>query len=328
MRTISLFIPVLLVLTFLGCRNDDSYKPTPQEQTGNEKIELALTTRIGTTVGEQLTKYVKSLNLLLFRENTDGNYVLFRSELLTKAQLEALTAGRDNAEAGFTELKVFTFESVPLANYQIVGVGNIADSTGEALPNVSLRNAEVGTEMSQVIAQVKNAEQSSRLFMGTTGIIAAGTTGDTPQVLRMYRKVSMFALTLEKIPNVVNQIAMQIENTYGAFDMKGSYVSGSGIIVFATNNYVQQVQDSITLTYVTLPTISGDSTAFEATFYLVNGPKQIVTLPKYILKPNTITKVTATIDTDQPGNTWKVDIGTVITVNVEWNVDQEPPITI
>ena len=60
----------------------------------------------------------------------------------------------------------------------------------------------------------------------------------------------------------------------------------------------------------------------------VNGPKQPITLPKYVLKPNTITKVTATIDPDQPGNIWKVNVNSLIDVDVEWNVDQEPPITI
>ena len=96
----------------------------------------------------------------------------------------------------------------------------------------------------------------------------------------------------------------------------------------ANDAYTQQVQDSITLTYVTLPTVSGDSSSFQASFYLVGGPKQVVNLPKYILRPNTITKVTATIDTDQSGNLWKVDINTLITVDVEWSVEQEPPITI
>ncbi|MEI3125518.1 MAG: hypothetical protein V8T44_06560 [Odoribacter splanchnicus] len=47
-----------------------------------------------------------------------------------------------------------------------------------------------------------------------------------------------------------------------------------------------------------------------------------------MLKPNTITKVTATIDPDQPGNIWKVNVNSLIDVDVEWNVDQEPPITI
>ena len=110
--------------------------------------------------------------------------------------------------------------------------------------------------------------------------------------------------------------------------MVGAYTPGDDIFVHADNSYTQQVQDSITLTYITLPTVSGDSSTFQSVFYLVDGPKQIVDLPKYFLRPNTITKVTATIDTDQPGNLWKVDINTIITVDVEWNVEQEPPITI
>ena len=72
------------------------------------------------------------------------------------------------------------------------------------------------------------------------------------------------------------------------------------------------------MTYVTLPTVAGDSSTFLTTFYLVNGPKQPITLPKYVLKPNTITKVTATIDPDQPGNIWKVNVNSLIDVDVEW----------
>lgn len=47
-----------------------------------------------------------------------------------------------------------------------------------------------------------------------------------------------------------------------------------------------------------LPTVEGDSTTILTTFYLSGGTKLPVTLPKYVFRPNTITKVTATIDPD------------------------------
>ena len=328
MKRIFLYLPLFLLLGFTGCRNDDSYKPTEPEPTGPEAIDLTLTTRVGATVGDELTKYVKSLNLLLFRENGAGDYVLYRNVLLNKAQLDALSKGTGEADAGFTALKEYIFDALPIDNYKIVGIGNVTDSTGAAMREVALQGAENGNNMSQILAVVADGNQATRLFLGVTDVVRAGATASNPPVLRLYRKVSMFALTLEKIPDVVNQIAMQIGNTYGSFNMNGEYTSGSDIIVTAMNSYAQQVRDSITLSYVTLPTSVGDSSTFQATFYLIDGPKQVVDLPKYVLKPNTITKVTATIDTDQPGNIWKVDVGTIITVDVEWNVDQEPPITI
>ena len=77
-----------------------------------------------------------------------------------------------------------------------------------------------------------------------------------------------------------------------------------------------------------LPTVEGDSTTILATFYLSGGTKLPVVFPKYVFRSNTITKVTATINPDQSGNTWKVDVNSLITVDVEWNVDQEPSIII
>lgn len=315
-------------LFFSGCRNDDSYKPESPDSSTSGKLSLVLTTRVGTTIGDPLTQYVKSLNLLLFRANETGSFDLYRMVSLNKEQLETLENGEDDAEAGFTALKEFTFDNVPLDDYQIVGIGNVVDSTGAVLPNVTLKGAVTGNDMSQIIAEITDNNQASRLFLGQTETVRAGATQSAPIILRMFRKVSMFALTLEKIPDVVNQISMDITNTYGSFNMAGTYTSGNDIFVHADNSYTQQVQDSITLTYVTLPTVSGDSSTFQSTFYLVDGPKQVVNLPKYLLRPNTITKVTATIDTDQSGNLWKVDINTIISVDVEWNVEQEPPITI
>lgn len=327
MKRSFLYLPILLALALAGCRTDDSFKPD-EPDSGPGRLALTLTTRVGTTVGDPLTQYVKSLNLLLFRENEAGNFVLYRTEVLTKAQLDALSDGEGDTEPGFTALKAFTFDNVPLDNYQIVGIANVVDSTGAALRDVTLQGATLGNDKAQIMAAVLDGSQASRLFLGMTGTVTVGATGAEPQQIRLFRKVAMFALTLEKIPDVVNQIAMDIANIYGSFDMAGTYTPGSSSTVNAFNLYSGAVQDSITLTYVTLPTVSGDSTTFQSTFYLVNGPKQIVTLPKYVLKANTITKVTATIDIDQPGNLWKVNVGTVISADVEWNVDQEPPITI
>lgn len=324
MKTIFLLI---VIAVLVSCRNDASYKQNAVVPARPGAIDLALTGRVGAVVGDELTKYVKSLNLFLFREDGAGKYYLFRSVALTKAQLEALSVSA-GGESGFTEPKLFTFDTVPVANYKIVGIGNAIDSAGGVLPYVKLQGVVIGNDPSQILASVSDGEQSSRMFLGMTGTIQVGAIGDNRPVLSLYRKVSMFALTLEKIPNVVDRIDMEIGNTYGKFDMNGAFVPGSDILVFDSSRYQQQVQDSITLTYVTLPTVSGDSSSLQATFYIVDGPKQVVSLPKYVLKPNTITKVTATIDTDQPGDRWKVDVTTLISVDVEWNVDQEPPITI
>lgn len=320
------FCFVLLSLFTLGaCHNDDSYKqnqPEPQQPTD---ITLMLAGRVGTVVGDSLSEYIDALNLLLFRENTAGNYQLYRQKTLTKNELRALANGDLSSEAGFTVFKEVSFDTVPVGNYRIVGVGNVLDSTGLAVNGVAFNGLTTGASMTDVTVSVRDGDESPRLFLGMTNTISAGSN-DAQPVLRLYRKVSMFALTLLKIPDVVNRIDMEFGETSGNFNMEGNY-SGN-IFVLATTQYTQQVQDSITLNYVTLPTVQGDSTSILATFYLSGGTKQPVTLPKYVFAPNTITKVTATIDPDQSGNTWKVNINSLITVNVEWNVDQEPPITI
>ena len=301
MRGVYLFGGLLLLIILQACREDDSYKPYPPAKDSTGNIAVALAGRVGTVVGENLTTYVKSLNLFLFRENTTG----------------------------FTVPREFVFDSVPLANYKIVGVGNVQDSLGNALPNVSLQGVTAGSTLNQVLVVVRSGEEASRLFWGSSDVVQVGATSETNlPVLSLYRKVAMFALTLEKIPSVVDRIDMDIEMVNSSFNMNGTFPGRTGSYVFVSNQYRQQVKDSITLTYVTLPTVAGDSSTFLTTFYLVNGPKQPITLPKYVLKPNTITKVTATIDPDQPGNIWKVNVNSLIDVDVEWNVDQEPPITI
>lgn len=327
MKKVYLCFLLFVLVAFEACRNDESYKQNEPEPSEPADISLVLTGRIGSMVGDSLYDYIGSLNLLLFRENSTGDYVLYRQRILNKQQLKELANGEGTAEAGFTIYKEVTFDTVPVDNYRIVGVGNVLDTLGQALPNVSLQGVTTGALMTDILATVRNGDESSRLFWGMTGIIRAGADAEPP-VMTLYRKVSMFALTLLKIPDVVNRIDMEFDPTYGSFNMQGNYTPESGIPVFALREYTQQVQDSITLNYIMLPTVTGDSTSILATFYLSGGVKQAVTLPKYIFKPNTITKVTATIDVDQPGQAWKVDINTLISVDTEWNVDQEPPITI
>lgn len=320
----------LLICFALGaCRNDDSYKETTNpEPLVPATIEVMLTGRVGSVVGDSLVEYIDALNLLLFRENSSGEYVLYRQRTLDKAQLQALANGDRTAEAGFTLFKEITFDTVPVSDYRIVGIGNVLDAAGRPQEQVALQGAVIGASMADVLAAIQQGDQAPRLFWGITEVIhAGGATTDIP-VLRLYRKVAMFSLTLLKIPDVVSRIDMMFERTYGSFNMEGEYTASSDNTVYATNAYAQQVQDSITLNYVMLPTVAGDSTSILATFYLSGGGKQPVMLPEYVLKPNTITKVTATIDPDQAGNTWKVDVNSLITVNVEWNVDQEPEITI
>lgn len=331
MRNIYLYLLLLGGVIVGACHDDQSYKqdePEGPEPEGHADIRLALTGRVGSVVGDSLTEYVDALNLLLFRENAGGEYVLYRQRLLTKEQLNALADADENADAGFTAMKEVAFDTVPVGYYRIAGVGNVLDSVGGVQANASLRGAAVGASMTEVLAQVTDGSESPRLFWGMTEAIDAGGDAAVLPVLRLYRKVSMFELTLLKIPDVVDRIDMMFEHTYSSFNMEGDFTRGSENWVYDTRGYEQQVQDSIRLNYVMLPTVAGDSTTIEATFYLSGGGKQPVTLPKYVLRPNTITKVTATIDPDQLGNAWKVNINSLITVNVEWNVDQEPPIII
>lgn len=118
MRGVYLFGGLLLLIILQACREDDSYKPYPPAKDSTGNIAVALAGRVGTVVGENLTTYVKSLNLFLFRENTTGDYVLYRNMLLDKSQLEALTENTMSTQPGFTVPREFVFDSVPLANYK------------------------------------------------------------------------------------------------------------------------------------------------------------------------------------------------------------------
>ena len=323
-----LFFGGLLLFLFAACHDDESYKQNVPENLKPADIQLIVTGRVGSVVGDSLTQYIGALNLLLFREDGDGNYVLYDQKVLNEAELRSLEDVGRTAEPGFTIYKEIAFDSVPISNYRIVGLGNVLNANGNSNPVVSLWDAVVGTPIRDVLVNVLNGSESPRLFWGMTEVIQAGGQTEALPVLRLYRKVSMFALSLMEVPDVVDRIAMDFTDTYGGFNTYGEFSSGTVNEVQTFRPYQQQPGDSVTLSYVMLPTVSGDSTAIQATFYLTGGGKQVIALPKYVLKPNTITKVRATIDTDQPGNVWKVDINSLITVNVEWNVDEEPPITI
>lgn len=326
MKRLFFFLSAFLMMAITGCRDDESYKanPTPTEP---GTISLDITGRVGTIVDGDLTTYIKSINLLLFRRNPSGDYLLYRTTILNKSQLEALADG-ENGEAGFTSPKVITFDTVPVGNYLIVGVGNVNDSTGAPIRDVSLANAQIGQSISQIFVRLADSSPAPRIFWGSTDMITVGGALPTPPVLRMYRKVAMFAFTVKNIPSVVNRITMEIGNISGAFDMLGDFLATPNISLVETKDYTIQAGDSVTLTYVTFPTIEIRKSTFDVTFYLEGGTKQNIALPDYVLKQNTITRLTATIDEDQPGGNWKVDFNAIITVNVEWNVDQEPPIII
>lgn len=68
MKQIFLLSFLWMALFFSGCREDDSYKSEQPDPSTPGKLSLTLTTRVGTKVGDPLTDYVKSLDLLLFRE--------------------------------------------------------------------------------------------------------------------------------------------------------------------------------------------------------------------------------------------------------------------
>lgn len=111
----------------------------------------------------------------------------------------------------------------------------------------------------------------------------------------------MFALTLQNVPAAVDRIDVEVQNTYGAFNMTGNFLSDRVISVTQSNRYeFTEDQSTLPLALVTLPTVTGEQSAFTLLFYLDNG--QVITIPlqnTYVLKANTITKLTATIDADQ-----------------------------
>ena len=186
-------LPAFLLLG--ACHDDDSYKqniPGPQEPA---TISVMLTSRVGSVVGNSLSEYVGALNLLLFRANNAGDFILYRQKVLNQEQLRALSDSDQNTEAGFTVFKEISFDTVPVADYRIVGVGNVLDSLGNAQPSVSLQGATIGTSITNVLTSVRNGDEAPRLFWGMTETIHAGS-GETMPVLRLYRKISMFALTV------------------------------------------------------------------------------------------------------------------------------------
>lgn len=330
MKKFFFLLSIVILAFFTACSDDDNDGTTGKPGEGPGVINLAVTGRVGTHVGDELTEYVKSLDLLLFRENTNGIYLLRESVSFTKAQLDELDNGSTEAAAGFTEPKNVNFENLPIGNYVIVGVGNMRDSVGNALSNATLSAINVGSTMQEVIASVTDGSTSPRIFFGMTDRIVLGSAMPVAPSLTLYRKVAMFALTLQNVPAAVNRIDVEIQNTYGAFNMTGSFLSNRIISVTQSNRYrFTEDQSTLPLALITLPTVSGEQSAFTLLFYLDNG--QVITIPlqnSYVLKANTITKLTATIEAEESGGVWDVRLTLSISADVEWNVDQEPNIVI
>ncbi|HBO25673.1 MULTISPECIES: FimB/Mfa2 family fimbrial subunit [Culturomica] len=320
----------ILGVVLLAACNDDNSDQSGKPGEGPGRIELSVTGRVGTVTGEKLINYVKSLDLFLFRENTNGIYLLTETASLDKEQLDALTNSTTGSNAGFTEPKDVDFDNLPIGNYMIVGLGNMLDSTGMELENANLTGAVIGNTMDQVIASVVSGNTAPRLFFGQTERIVLGSAMPVTPQLTLFRKVAMFYLTLENVPSAVKRIDVGIQNTYGAFDMTGDFLSNRIISVVSSNEYMfTEDQPQLPIGVIALPTVAGQQSAFTLTFYLDNG--QVIDIPlqnEYTLKSNTITKLTATIDANQSGGVWKVDLTLSISADVEWNVDQEPGIII
>lgn len=325
-----IFFLIIFLAPFLlgGCNEDESgTSPSPSDKrTG--RMNLDVTGRVGTVIGAKLTDYVKSLDLLLFRKNDGGEYVLEKSVQMNKAVLLALSEIQQNPVAGFTQEKEVEFDSLLLGTYQIVGIGNIRDSLGNVVSSAVLNGVTPGNTMAEVIASIVNNSPSPRLFYGVTAPITVGESAVTPITLELYRKVSMFLLTVKELPDALNQIDLFVNNTYGAFNMTGAFLSSNIITVTNRVTIPATQRDSIVIGVVTLPTESGKSSAFSLDFKFSDSQVVTVDIPSYVLKENTITKLTATIDASQTGGRWTLDLLIGISANVEWNVDQEPPIII
>lgn len=320
-----LLLMILMTLSFSRCSDDDSnYVPKR-----DRSLKLTLTGRVGTVVGDELTSYVKSLNVLVFILDRSGTYRLYEKLVLTEAQLKALENSTEDTPAGFTTKKSLTVDELPVGTYRIVGVGNMLEESGKAFENAALEGVTIGNTMDNIIANITDGAQSPRLFYGITSPVVLGAALEEVPDLTLARKVSMFVLTLKDVPQVVTKIELETTNTYGSFNMTGEYLNNPVISVSDSNSFTfSTVQDSILMTSVSLPTIANNQSNFTLHFTLDNG--QIITLglPKYVLKENTITKLTAIINTEDSGGQWKMNLVFDLSVDVEWNVDQEPPIII
>ena len=184
--------------------------------------------------------------------------------------------------------------------------------------------------MEEVVASVSDGTEAPRFFWGITDPVTLGEQMTATPTLTLNRKVSMFVLTLKDVPEVVSKITLETQNTYGAFDMSGQFQATPVIDVSESSSYnFSSVQDSVIVASISLPTASAAArSTFSVTFTLDNGQEITSPLPQYTLQENTILRLTATVNTEKPGEQWKLDLTFDLMVNVEWNVDQEPSIVI
>lgn len=322
-------ILVLYVGISVSCE-DNSHKKPDEPVSGSGRVNLAVTGRIGTYVGENLTDYVKSLHIFLFRQNEDGVYLLTQDAVYNQADLKSFTEDGTESGAGYTKMRDISFENLPLGIYQIVGVGNMTDSLGNAWPDATISGITTGNTMEEVIATVTSGSPSPRIFFGSTEPFELGADTPAKPALLLFRKVAMFALTLEKVPAVVTRIGLEVGNTYGAFNMTGEFLSNRVIPVRQSQAYrFTEEQPSLPVTLICLPTVTAERSDITLLFTLANG--QTITIPLqsgYVFKENTITKLTATINAGQEGGQWNIGLTISVSADVEWNVDQEPNIVI
>lgn len=224
MKQFAILILTVIMGMAYSCCSDDDDKETVIPA-GNKSIDLTLTSRVGTVINDELTDYVQSLNLLTFRRNRQGEYVLYQTTVLTKADLDALEAGDGTATPGYTAEKKVSIDKLPVGTYRVVGLANALSATGEVLPNAALNNVEIGNSMQAVTASVTDGKESPRFFFGMTDSVTLGEAMTATPKLTLNRKVSMFVLTLKDVPVVVKEITLETQNTFGAFDMTGQFKS-------------------------------------------------------------------------------------------------------
>lgn len=101
MKKFAFFLSLMVVLFFLACSDNDHDETTGKPGEGPGVINLAVTSRVGTHVGDDLTAYVKSLDLLLFQGKYDGIYLLRESDFLHKSAVGSFSRRNDGSRCWF-----------------------------------------------------------------------------------------------------------------------------------------------------------------------------------------------------------------------------------
>lgn len=322
MKTDFLLIVVLLSL-LSSCRQDNSHQD--DYSTVPRSLALEFSTYVGTkTAEDKISNYIYDLTFLLFKQTETGTYVLNDSRNYLSTAIDALENVPNASQLGYTEVKRVVFNDLTSGIYTIIATGNVYGKP--ILTYDDIKMTWIGRlpnePIDKVYAVIAIDSIPNELFYGRVADVVVNASSANTQSIILSREVGMLELILDGLPaGVIDSARITMTNLTNTFAMD-SIFSGT-----QSENKVYTINGatSDTLQLMAFPTVAGVTSSVKLILYRKNNdPITITTLPTQQIKPNTINRLVATVDSQD----WTVNLNIELSIQTEWKIDTEPPVVV